>query len=63
MEAGNCLGIHVFAEAYVCHPLAQRAKEFALKNFSDVICHEELKLLSPEKILEFLQSEHLNVDR
>ncbi|KAG8177186.1 hypothetical protein JTE90_015794 [Oedothorax gibbosus] len=63
MDAGNCLGIHCFAEAHACTLLQEKAKQFALRFFPEVCRQEELVSLSVGKLVELLSSDALNVDR
>ncbi|XP_035231775.1 kelch-like protein 3 [Stegodyphus dumicola] len=63
MDETNCLGIHCFAEAHACEDLQQKAKDFALWYFRDVMKHEEILSLSQSKFIEFISSDSLNVEK
>ncbi|XP_067128423.1 kelch-like protein 20 [Centruroides vittatus] len=63
MEESNCLGIHCFAETHACIELQQKAKEFALKYFQDVVQQEEFLTLSRSKLIEFISSDELEVEK
>ncbi|GFQ65929.1 kelch-like protein 24 [Trichonephila clavata] len=63
MDETNSIGIHCFAEAHACENLQKKAKEFTLRYFSEVMKHEELLTLSQSKLIEFISSDHLNVEK
>ncbi|KAK7792616.1 hypothetical protein R5R35_009149 [Gryllus longicercus] len=63
MDTTNCVGIHCFAETHACTVLQERARQFTLQNFSEVGNGEEFLGLSPSKVVEFISSDDLVVDR
>lgn len=63
MDAGNCLGIHCFAEIHACTELQDISLEYALENFWEVYHGEEFLALSSEKLIELTQSDNLQVER
>lgn len=63
MDETNCLGIHTFAELHSCTELRDKARDFACRYFAEVLRHEEFLSLSPSKLIEFLSSDALEVER
>ncbi|XP_064476513.1 kelch-like protein 2 [Ornithodoros turicata] len=63
MDETNCLGIHSFAEVHSCMELQEKAKVFACQYFADVIRQDEFLNLSSSKLIEFLSSDALEVDK
>lgn len=61
LHPSNCLGIRSFADTYSCVDLVEAADVFAVKNFSEVARSEEFLTLSPEKVVEMISREELNV--
>lgn len=62
MDESNCLGIHCFAEAHACSLLKDKAKDFALKYFAEVVKQDEFLHLTQAKVIEFLSSDDLEVE-
>ena len=57
----NCLGIYRFAEAHSCENLLKAALEYIHRNFVEVTEQEEFLELDNERMLQFLESEELNI--
>lgn len=61
LRPNNCLGIWKFADE--CSPeLKKLARDFAYRNFRDVVKCEEFTLLSTEHFQQILESDKLQVD-
>nr|CAD7260558.1 unnamed protein product [Timema shepardi] len=63
MDSTNCVGIHCFAETHACTDLQLKARLFTLRNFWDVAHGEEFLGLSASKLVEFVSSDDLEVER
>ncbi|XP_067003129.1 kelch-like protein diablo isoform X3 [Anabrus simplex] len=63
MDTTNCVGIHCFAETHACTELQVKARQFTLENFWEVGHGEEFLGLSPAKLVEFISSDELQVER
>ena len=63
LDVNNCIGIHDFACAHSLLELAQKAREFIEKNFTQVSVTEEFLHLSFSQLLELLGSDELNVEK
>ena len=63
MDESNCLGIQSFAEAHSCIDLQQKARNFALKHFSDLITGEEFDAIPESQLIDLISSDELEVLR
>ncbi|KAM9835078.1 kelch-like protein 33 isoform X1 [Syngnathus typhle] len=61
MDAGSCLDVASFAEAYGMADLLEEANDYVLRHFSEVSATEKFLDLQAEKLLEFLCSDGLSV--
>ncbi|GAB6025875.1 hypothetical protein CHUAL_014049 [Chamberlinius hualienensis] len=62
MDITNCLGINIFAESHACFDMQERAKNFALRYFPEVSQQDEFVHLPAIKLIELIESDHLEVD-
>ncbi|CAN8004496.1 unnamed protein product, partial [Ixodes hexagonus] len=63
MDEGNCLGIHTFAEIHSCTDLQEKARDFACFYFAQVMRQDEFLLISANKLVEFISSDALMVEK
>ncbi|XP_014243355.1 kelch-like protein 12 isoform X2 [Cimex lectularius] len=63
IDAGNCLGIHCFAEVHACIELQEKTKCYVLQNFCEVYKQEEFLNLSTCKLMELTSNDSLQVER
>src|SRR5947207_14440177 len=62
LTAQTCLGILILSMLRSHLDLAEKAKNFAIEHFSEVILGEEFLHISPETLLCFLESPFLGCD-
>lgn len=62
LSASSCLGIYVLAQLRSHLDLAEKAKEYAINHFSEVMDEEEFLHLSHEHMSVFLESPFLACD-
>ncbi|XP_029451861.1 kelch-like protein 29 isoform X2 [Rhinatrema bivittatum] len=60
LTANNCLGILAMAEAMQCIELYNMAKAYALQNFPEVACQEEILSISKEDFVSYISNDSLN---
>ncbi|XP_023694861.1 kelch-like protein 29 isoform X1 [Paramormyrops kingsleyae] len=60
LTAANCLGVLAMAEAMQCNELHNMAKAFALQNFPEVACQEEILNISKEDFVSYMSNDSLN---
>lgn len=60
LTASNCLGVLAMAEAMECTELHSMAKAFALQNFPEVACQQEILNISKEDFISYLSNDSLN---
>ncbi|KAJ8355530.1 hypothetical protein SKAU_G00183240 [Synaphobranchus kaupii] len=60
LTAGNCLGVLGMAEAMQCTELHSMAKAYALQNFPDVACQDEILSVSKDDLVSYLSNDSLN---
>lgn len=63
IDETNCLGIHTFAEMHACTDLQAKAKDYACRSFEMVMRHEEFLEISANKLVEFISSDNLKIDK
>ena len=61
LHPSNCLGIENFAHMHACSKLETEAHLFVLDNFSSVVEYEEFIELSPERLISYIASDHIDV--
>ncbi|XP_070542884.1 kelch-like protein 24 [Ptychodera flava] len=63
IDSSNCLGIQQFAELHNCMSLSEKAENFALEEFSQVSKEEEAMSLSKDRLLHYVSSPKVQVQR
>lgn len=61
IDATNALGLHVIADQYSLSILQEAARAFAYNEFLEIIENEEYLRLDVEKVVDFLQSDDIQV--
>lgn len=63
LNPSNCLGIESAADQFDCETLRETANNYIFNNFATVSQTDEFKMLSPERLEQFLISDDTKVDR
>lgn len=63
MDANNCIGIHCFGELHSCTDLQSKAKAYILQNFAEVFHQDEFITLLPQKLIELISDDNLQVEK
>ena len=63
LNPSNCLGIESAADQFDCETLRETANNYIYDNFATVAQTDEFKMLSPERLEQFLVSDDTKVDR
>ena len=61
LDPSNCIGIADFAAEHGCMELEQKARQFILKRFCEVIKSEEFLMLSYCQVISLLKQDQLNI--
>ena len=61
LDPNNCIGIADFAAEHGCMELEQKARQFILKRFCEVIKSEEFLTLSYCQVISLLKQDQLNI--
>ena len=63
LHPSNCFGIENYAQMYSCSELYEKARRFALDNFSVVVDYDEFLELPLDRLISYLSSDLIDVSK